>query len=295
MTGPADTRDATRGAPLGESAPQGASPSGHTSAGKRTRRTLKLARMKGAAEPAAGGSQAKYVAIIMDGNGRWARKRHLPVAAGHKAGARSLRRVLEHALDRGIREVTVYAFSTENWSRPAGEVAALMDLFIETIESQVPDLHRRGARVRFVGSREGVPSELVRRIQQAEALTAANERMTLFIAFNYGARRELLEAAEGLAAEWSEGKGAAAAGGPHTAPAFTDEDLRRHLYVPEMHDPELLIRTSGEQRISNFLLWQAAYSELYFCDKLWPDFVEEDLDEALAEYARRQRRFGGRG
>ena len=268
------------------------------SGAQRVRRNLKLARMKGAAEPAAGGAQCKYLAIIMDGNGRWAQRRRLPVAAGHRAGAKSLRRILEHALDLGIKEVTVYSFSTENWSRPADEVAALMDLFIEMIDSQVPDLHERGARVLFVGRRDGVPPELVRRIEEAEALTAANERMTLFIAFNYGARRELLDAAAGLAAEWAAAQGAAARPGADAtltaAPTFTDEDLRRHLYAPAMHDPELLIRTSGEQRISNYLLWQLAYSELYFSDKLWPDFAEEDLDTALAEYARRQRRFGGR-
>ena len=261
---------------------------------------------RGAAEPAAGGATARYIAIIMDGNGRWAQRRRLPVAAGHRAGAKTLRRVLEHALDLGIREITVYSFSTENWSRPPAEVAALMDLFVEMIDSQVPDMHERGARVRFVGRRDGVPQKLVRRIEEAEALTAANTKMTLYIAFNYGGRRELLDAAAGLAAERAaRGAPAAAAPGARGAPAVaarpeargeeaTDEDFRRHLYAPEMHDPELLIRTSGELRISNFLLWQCAYSELYFSDKMWPDFDEAALDEALAEYARRQRRFGGR-
>jgi undecaprenyl diphosphate synthase len=252
---------------------------------------------RGAAEPAAGGATARYVAIIMDGNGRWAQRRRLPVAAGHRAGAKTLRRVLEHALDLGIREITVYSFSTENWSRPPAEVAALMDLFVEMIDSQVPDMHERGARVCFVGRRDGVPPKLVRRIEEAEALTAANTKMTLYIAFNYGGRRELLDAAAGLAAEGA-GRGAPAAAAPHAGgarPDYTDDDFRRHLYAPEMHDPELLIRTSGELRISNFLLWQCAYSELYFSDKLWPDFDEAALDEALAEYARRQRRFGGRG
>ncbi len=219
------------------------------------------------------------------------------MAAGHRAGARTLRRVLEHALDLGIAEVTVYSFSTENWNRPATEVEALMDLFIEMIESQVPDMHERGARVRFLGRREGVPAELVRRIEEAEDLTAKNTRMTLYIAFNYGARRELLDAAGGLAAEWAatapDGRDEAGAP-PARVAAFSDDDLRRHLYAPEMHDPELLIRTSGELRLSNFLLWQCAYSELYFSDKLWPDFGERDLDEALAAYAGRQRRFGAR-
>jgi undecaprenyl diphosphate synthase len=254
----------------------------------------RLRRTKDAAEPAAGGATCRYLAIIMDGNGRWARGKGLPVAAGHRAGAKALRRVLEHALDLGIEEVTVYSFSTENWNRPRDEVEALMQLFIEMIDSQVPDMHERGARVRFVGRREGAPGELVRRIEEAEALTAANTRMTLYIAFSYGGRRELLDAARALSAEYAaaafEGDVAAPRGGPE----FTEDDLRRHLYAPEMHDPELLIRTSGELRISNFLLWQCAYSELYFSDKYWPDFGAEDLDAALADYAGRQRRFGGR-
>jgi undecaprenyl diphosphate synthase len=243
----------------------------------------RLRNVRGAAEPAAGGATARYVAIIMDGNGRWAQRRGLPVAAGHRAGARTLRRILEHALDLGLLEVTVYSFSTENWNRPPAEVDALMKLFVEMIDSQVPDMHERGARVRFVGRREGVPPQLVQKIEEAEALTQANTRMTLYIAFNYGGRQELLDAAQALAA-----------GAAERTPVFTDEDLRRHLYAPEMHDPELLVRTSGELRISNFLLWQCAYSELYFSDKLWPDFSEADLDAALAEYVGRQRRFGGR-
>jgi undecaprenyl diphosphate synthase len=263
----------------------------------------RLSRSTGAAEPAAGGATCRYLAIIMDGNGRWAQGRGLPVAAGHRAGAKALRGVLEHALDLGIEEVTVYSFSTENWDRPEDEVEALMGLFVEMIDSQVPDMHERGARVRFVGRREGAPDELVRRIEEAESLTAANTRMTLYIAFGYGGRQELLDAAEGLAAEYVGPVGAAgedvpgaqagaAAGRP--APSFTEDDLRRHLYAPEMHDPELLIRTSGELRISNFLLWQCAYAELYFSDRYWPDFGAEDLDAALADYAGRQRRFGGR-
>jgi undecaprenyl diphosphate synthase len=257
----------------------------------------RLRKTTGAAEPAAGGATCRYLAIIMDGNGRWAQGRGLPVAAGHRAGAKGLRRVLEHALDLGIKEVTVYSFSTENWNRPKDEVEALMQLFIEMIDSQVPDMHERGARVRFVGRREGAPDELVRRIEEAEALTAANTKMTLYIAFSYGGRRELLDAAEGLAAEYAAcgaGEGAPDEAGGAYHPSFTDDDLRRHLYAPEMHDPELLIRTSGELRISNFLLWQCAYSELYFSDRYWPDFGPEDLDAALADYAGRQRRFGGR-
>jgi undecaprenyl diphosphate synthase len=254
----------------------------------------RLRSARGAAEPAAGGATCKYLAIIMDGNGRWAKGKGLPVAAGHRAGAKALRRVLEHALDLGILEVTVYSFSTENWSRPREEVDALMQLFIEMIDSQVPDMHERGARVCFVGSRRGAPPELVRRIEEAEALTAANTKMTLYIAFGYGGRRELLDAAQGLAAEHAASVGADMPAAGASRPAFSEDDLRRHLYAPQMHDPELLIRTSGEQRISNFLLWQCAYSELYFSDRLWPDFGPEDLDAALADYAGRQRRFGGR-
>jgi undecaprenyl diphosphate synthase len=259
----------------------------------------RLRKTRSAAEPAAGGATCRYLAIIMDGNGRWAQGRGLPVAAGHRAGAKSLRRVLEHALDLGIKEVTVYSFSTENWNRPKEEVEALMQLFVEMIDSQVPDMHERGARVRFVGRREGAPGELVRRIEEAEALTAENTKMTLYIAFSYGGRRELLDAAEGLAAEYAvsapgtAGSAPGEAGGAHR-PQFTEADLRRHLYAAEMHDPELLIRTSGELRISNFLLWQCAYSELYFSDRYWPDFGPDDLDAALADYAGRQRRFGGR-
>jgi undecaprenyl diphosphate synthase len=254
----------------------------------------RLRNATGAAEPAAGGASCRYLAIIMDGNGRWAQGKGLPVAAGHRAGAKALRRVLEHALDLGILEVTVYSFSTENWNRPEDEVEALMQLFVEMIDSQVPDMHERGARVRFVGRREGAPDELVRRIEEAEALTASNTRMTLFIAFGYGGRRELLDAAQGLTAEYVTAAFEGDVAAPEGAPDFTEDDLRRHLYAPEMHDPELLIRTSGELRISNFLLWQCAYSELYFSDRYWPDFGPEDLDAALADYARRQRRFGGR-
>lgn len=180
---------------------------------------------------------------------------------------------------RGIREVTVFTFSTENWTRPAAEVEALMRLFTEMIDTQVPELHRRGARVRFVGRRQGLPEAVLQRIDQAETLTAANTAITVFIAFNYGGRQELLDAAAGWAA---------------SGEAATVESFRRHLYAPDMHDPELLIRTSGEVRISNFLLWQSAYSEFYFSDTLWPDFDEAALDAALDEYQRRQRRFGGR-
>ncbi len=236
----------------------------------------------------------------MDGNGRWAQQRRLPVAAGHRAGAKTLRRVLEHALDLGIKEVTVYSFSTENWNRPPEEVEALMQLFVEMIDSQVPDMHERGARVRFVGSRRGVPAKLARRIDDAEALTAGNTRMTLYIAFNYGGRQEILDAAAGLAREaMLEALGRAKRRRrsvcrltPHSSspPTICGATSTR----PRCTIPSSSSAPRASMRVSNFLLWQCAYSELVFSDKLWPDFDEAALDEALAEYARRQRRFGGR-
>jgi undecaprenyl diphosphate synthase len=234
------------------------------------------------------------VAIIMDGNGRWAQRRHLPVAAGHRQGARALRNVIERALDVGIRELTVFSFSTENWRRPPEEVAALMDLFVEMIEREVPDLHAQNVRVRFLGRRHDVPAALLERIAQAEALTADDTRMTFYIAFNYGGRAELCDDARALAVAEAAVRRAGDADERPSAAALPDDDLRPYLYAPEMHDPELLIRTSGEQRISNFLLWQLAYTELYFSEKLWPDFDGDDLERALAEFARRRRRYGGR-
>jgi undecaprenyl diphosphate synthase len=262
----------------------------------------------GAGDGVAASPACRYVAIIMDGNGRWAQRRHLPVAAGHRAGAKALRAVIERALDVGVKELSVFSFSTENWRRPVAEVAALMDLFVEMIEKEIPDLHKENARVRFLGRREGVPAELVQRIEAAEALTAGDTRMTFYIAFNYGGRAEILDAARAYAAA----KAAASVDAPGRPAGMGDEApddslparpepeeeaseaLRPFLYAPEMHDPELLIRTSGEMRISNFLLWQLAYAELYFTPKLWPDFGGDDLEEALAEYGRRQRRYGAR-
>ena len=246
------------------------------------------------------GSEAapcRYVAVIMDGNGRWAQRRRLPVAAGHRQGARALRKVIERALDVGIQELTVFSFSTENWRRPPEEVAALMDLFVEMIEKEIPDLHAQNVRVRFLGRRTDVPPALLERIQQAETMTAANKRMTFYIAFNYGGRAELFDAVCALAADQTTAEPQDAGESGRTTPSAAElaaEDLRPYLYAPEMHDPELLIRTSGEMRISNFLLWQLAYTELYFTDKLWPEFDGDDLERALAEYGRRRRRYGGR-
>jgi undecaprenyl diphosphate synthase len=247
-------------------------------------------------EPAAGGAHCRYLAVIMDGNGRWAKRRHLPVAAGHRAGAKALRRLIERALDHGVAEVTVYSFSSENWRRPPDEVAALMELFIEQIESEVPEVQSRGVRVRFLGRKEGVAVELLQRIADAEAANPAEPAMTMYIAFNYGARDEIVDAARALAARAAREIGARPAHepAPRLDELITEDTLKSCLYAPEMHDPELLIRTSGEERISNFLLWQLAYTELYFTAKLWPDFGPDDLDEALAVYATRARRFGGR-
>ena len=221
------------------------------------------------------GARARYVAIITDGNGRWAQRRGLPVAEGHEAGADTVKARLRDAVDLGIRELTVFSFSTENWSRPSEEVDALMDLFSARILAETPELDEQGVRMRFIGRREGVSAELLEQMRWAEEKTAANTRITLFVAFNYGGRAEILDAAERYT------------GGGEDA-------FRALLYAPEMHDPELLIRTSGEQRISNYLLWQLAYSELHFSDVLWPDFSRADFEAALASYAARERRFGGR-
>jgi undecaprenyl diphosphate synthase len=218
---------------------------------------------------------ARYVAIITDGNGRWARARGLPVLAGHEAGADVVKARLRDAARLGIKELTVYSFSTENWSRPQAEVDGLMAMFARRIDRETPELDEEGVRMRFVGRRHGLAAELERRMDWAEETTAANERITLFVAFNYGGRAEILDAAR-------------------TFSGGSEDDFRRLLYAPDMHDPDLLIRTSGEQRISNYLLWQCAYSEFVFRDELWPDFTREAFEESLAEYAARGRRFGGR-
>jgi undecaprenyl diphosphate synthase len=218
---------------------------------------------------------ARYVAIIMDGNARWAREHGLDVLEGHREGAQALKRTVRHALELGIRELTVYAFSTENWTRPSAEVDGLMALFAALIESETPELDEQGVRMRFTGRRAEVSAGLRERMAAAEARTAGNERMTLFVAFNYGGRVEIRDAAERFSG-----------GG--------DEDFARLLYAPEMTDPELLIRTSGERRLSNFLLWQCAYSELVFSEALWPDFDRADLEAALGEFSARERRFGAR-
>ena len=231
------------------------------------------------AEPPQSGApvrQARHVAIITDGNGRWAQQRGLPAIAGHEAGADVVKARLRDAAELGVQELTVYSFSTENWSRAEEEVAALMDMFGRRIEVETPELHAEGVRMRFLGRRSApVAPSLVERMEWAEQLTAANRRITLFVAFNYGGRAEIIDAAR-------------------TFTGTTEEEFRAHLYAPDMHDPDLVIRTSGELRISNYLIWQTAYSEFVFRDELWPDFTREAFEQSLGEYAARRRRFGGR-
>ena len=221
------------------------------------------------------GEAARYVAIITDGNGRWARARGLPVGEGHRAGADNLKDRLRDAGELGVRELTVYSFSTENWSRPQEEVSGLMALFAERIVDETPELHESGVRMRFLGRREGVDPELVEQMRWAEELTDTNDKITLFVAFNYGGRAEIVDAAKRFT------------GGD-------EDDFKALLYAPEMHDPDLIIRTSGERRLSNYLLWQSAYSELVFRDELWPDFDRAAFEASLDDYRARRRRFGGR-
>ncbi|MGH2925765.1 MAG: polyprenyl diphosphate synthase [Solirubrobacterales bacterium] len=219
--------------------------------------------------------RARHVAIITDGNGRWAEQRGLPPIEGHRAGADVVKDRLRDAVELGVEELTVFSFSTENWSRPTEEVDGLMAMFGERIERETPELDEEGVRMRFIGRREGVDPKLVERMRWAEEKTGANRRITLFVAFNYGGRAEILDAAAAF-----EGT--------------TEREFRDHLYAPEMHDPDLLIRTSGERRISNYLLWQCAYAELVFRDELWPDFTRQAFEQSLAEFEARKRRFGAR-
>ena len=218
---------------------------------------------------------AKYVAIITDGNGRWAQGRGLSVAEGHRAGADVVKARLKDAVEFGIEELTVFSFSTENWSRSDEEVAALMAMFSQRIRDETPELDAEGVRMRFIGRRDRVRPQLLDQMRWAEAQTADNDRITMFIAFDYGSRQEILDAAARY-----DGGG--------------EDAFRELLYAPEMHEPDLLIRTSGEQRISNYLLWQCAYSEFVFADELWPDFSREAFRRCLDEYETRERRFGGR-
>jgi undecaprenyl diphosphate synthase len=213
--------------------------------------------------------------VITDGNGRWAAERGLPAIEGHEAGADTVKARLRDAAELGVEELTVFSFSTENWQRPRAEVDGLMAMFANRIDRETPELDEEGVRMRFIGRREGIAADLIERMDWAEQQTAANDRITLFVAFNYGGRAEIADAAR-------------------TFQGDSEDEFRAHLYAPEMHDPDLLIRTSGEQRISNFLLWQCAYSELVFRDELWPDFDRAAFESALDEYDNRARRFGGR-
>ncbi len=276
----------------------------------------------------AGRASARYVAIITDGNGRWARSQGLPVNVGHEAGADTVKARLRDAVELGIRELTVYSFSTENWSRSPTEVQGLFEMFSRRIAGETPELHDEGVRMRFIGRREGIPEDLREQMRWAEELTDANSTITLFVAFNYGGRAEILDAARRFSAKRvaqdaeggraglaetgmrAEGEcppasvalqsgmaaqlGEVDAGVQPRDSKSDEEEFRRCLYAPEMHDPDLIIRTSGERRLSNYLLWQSAYSELVFREELWPDFTRAALEQSLAEFSARRRRFGGR-
>jgi len=236
---------------------------------------------------------ARHVALIADGNRRWARARGLPVSAGYEAGADTLKARLADAIELGVEELSIYSFSTENWSRPAAEIHELISTLAARIEQETPELHADGVRMRFMGRRDAGSAELSALMDWAESLTEANRRITLCIAFNYGGRAEILDAARRFAAK----RVAQSAEGREAGPLARQSDeaeFRACLYAPEMHDPDLIIRTSGERRLSNYLLWQSAYSELIFREELWPDFTREALEQSLAEYAERRRRFGGR-
>jgi undecaprenyl diphosphate synthase len=238
--------------------------------------------MKAAASSGHDARGARSVAIIMDGNGRWASARGLSIAEGHRQGARALRRTVEAAIDLGVESLAVYAFSTENWARPTEEVEALLELLDETIERELPDLAKQGVRTRFFGRRDRIPEFLQEKMAELERGTASNDRLHLWIAFDYGGRAELVDAVRRLVAD-------------QVLPENVSEQaLAERLYAPDLPDPDLVIRTSGEQRLSNFLLWQSAYSELVFTDVYWPDFGEDALRAALDEYAQRARRYGAR-
>jgi undecaprenyl diphosphate synthase len=217
---------------------------------------------------------ARYVAVITDGNGRWARAHGVPVNDGHSAGADTVKARLRDAAELGIEEFTVYSFSTENWTRPVEEVRGLMEMFSARIASETPELNDEGVRMRFIGRREGISAHLAEQMGWAEEMTRSNTRITMFVAFNYGGRAEIVDAARRFTGS-------------------TEEEFRACLYAPEMHDPDLIIRTSGEKRLSNYLLWQSAYAEFVFRDELWPDFTREVFQQSLAEFTSRRRRFGG--
>lgn len=221
-----------------------------------------------------------HVAIIMDGNGRWANARGLDRLQGHEAGTENIRRILRHAAKRGVEYLTIWAFSTENWRRPESEVSGLMEILGRTLISETEELHKQGARLRHIGDLSGLAPQLQDSVKEAMRLTADNDRIVLTIAFNYGGRQELIHAVKRMIAEGVD------------PDAITEETFGNYLFMPELPEPDLIIRTSGEYRLSNFLLWQGAYSELFFSSKYWPDFSEDDFDEALINFAHRERRFG---
>jgi undecaprenyl diphosphate synthase len=227
----------------------------------------------------------RHVAIIMDGNGRWAAARGLPRSEGHRRGVEALRRTVRAAGDLGIGILTIFSFSSENWSRPPSEIRDLMGLLRRFIRNDLAELHSNGVQVRVIGEREGLDPDIRRLLDEAEELTKHNDKLVLVVAFNYGARQEIARAAQRLAAEVAAGR--------LPASAVTAELIGRHLDAPDLPDPDLIIRTSGEQRLSNFLLWQAAYSELVFVPTYWPDFDRATLEGAITEFRRRERRFGG--
>jgi undecaprenyl diphosphate synthase len=223
----------------------------------------------------------RHVAIIMDGNGRWARLRGLPRIAGHEAGTENIRRITQRAAEAGIEHLTLWAFSTENWSRPRAEVDGILRILAEAIERETGELHRQGARLCHIGSLDGLAPELAQAVRDAITLTRDNTRITLTLAFNYGGRAELVQAVQRIVADGL------------TPDAIDEQTLARYLYTADMPDPDLVVRTSGEQRTSNFLIWQAAYAEYVFTPVFWPDFGPDELDAAVAEYCGRERRFGG--
>lgn len=227
----------------------------------------------------------RHVAIIMDGNGRWAAARGLPRVEGHRRGVEALRRTVRAARELGIAWLTIFSFSSENWARPQSEIKDLLGLLRRFIRNDLADLHKSNVRVRVIGEREDLAGDIRLMLQEAEDLTRRNDGLTLVVAFNYGARGEIARAARALAHEVAAGRLA--------ADAISVELIGRHLYAPDLPDPDVIIRTSGEQRLSNFLLWQAAYSELIFVPLNWPDFDRAALEEAIAEFRRRERRFGG--
>jgi undecaprenyl diphosphate synthase len=234
-----------------------------------------------------GSSVPNHVAIIMDGNGRWAKSRGLPRVAGHRRGADAVRRVVRGAGELGIPVLTLFAFSTENWTRPADEVNDLMGLLRHYLRNEVDELRKNGVRLRVIGNRDGLARDIVRAIAEAEKVTLNNSRIDVNICINYGSRDEIVRAARSLARR--------VAAGELSADRIDEDCFERELLTAGVPDPDLLIRTSGEQRISNFLLWQCAYSELVFVDTLWPDFGKEHLEQAIAEFRRRERRYGGVG